>query len=515
MKKLLASFVLGLSLLSAGTLSLAQTPAAEPAAATAPAAAPAEAAPAPAAAAAPAAAVAAAPAAEAAAPAAPVPNKGDTAWMMVATILVILMVLPGLALFYGGLVRSKNMLSVLMQIMVTFSLITVLWFIYGYSLAFTEGGAFIGGFDRLFMKGIWDNAAGTFANAATFSKGVVIPEISFAAFQATFAGITCALIVGAFAERIKFSAVLLFMVLWFTFSYLPIAHMVWFWMGPDAYTAKDVVDAMNGKAGQIWQWGALDFAGGTVVHINAAVAGLVGAFMVGKRIGYGKEAMAPHSLTLTMVGASLLWVGWFGFNAGSALEANGFAALAFINTLVATAAAVLAWCMGEALMRGKASMLGAASGAVAGLVAVTPAAGNVGIGGALVIGLVGGFACLWGVHGLKKMLGADDSLDVFGVHGVGGIVGALLTGVFNSPALGGPGYVADWVTASMVTAADYSIAAQVWTQAKAVLLTIVWSGVVSFIAFKVVDLVVGLRVSEEDEREGLDITSHGETAYNR
>ena len=507
MKKLLASFVLGLSLLTAGTLSLAQAPAAEPAAVTAPAAEAAPAAPA-------AAPAAAAPAAAAEAPA-PVPNKGDTAWMMVATILVILMVLPGLALFYGGLVRSKNMLSVLMQVMVTFSLIVVLWFIYGYSLAFTEGNAFIGGFDRLFMKGIWDNAAGTFANAATFSKGVVIPEISFAAFQATFAGITCALIVGAFAERIKFSAVLLFMVLWFTFSYLPVAHMVWFWMGPDAYTAKEVADAMTGKAGQIWQWGALDFAGGTVVHINATVAGLVGAFMVGKRIGYGKEAMAPHSLTLTMVGASLLWVGWFGFNAGSALEANGFAALAFINTLVATAAAVLAWCLGEALMRGKASMLGAASGAVAGLVAVTPAAGNVGIGGALIIGLVGGFACLWGVHGLKKMLGADDSLDVFGVHGVGGIVGALLTGVFNSPALGGPGYVADWVTASMVTAADYSIAAQVWTQAKAVLLTVVWSGVVSVIAFKLVDLMVGLRVSEEDEREGLDITSHGETAYSR
>ena len=507
MKKLLASFVLGLSLLTAGTLSLAQAPAAEPAAVTAPAAEAAPAAPA-------AAPAAAAPAAAAEAPA-PVPNKGDTAWMMVATILVILMVLPGLALFYGGLVRSKNMLSVLMQVMVTFSLIVVLWFIYGYSLAFTEGNAFIGGFDRLFMKGIWDNAAGTFANAATFSKGVVIPEISFAAFQATFAGITCALIVGAFAERIKFSAVLLFMVLWFTFSYLPVAHMVWFWMGPDAYTAKEVADAMTGKAGQIWQWGALDFAGGTVVHINAAVAGLVGAFMVGKRIGYGKEAMAPHSLTLTMVGASLLWVGWFGFNAGSALEANGFAALAFINTLVATAAAVLAWCLGEALMRGKASMLGAASGAVAGLVAVTPAAGNVGIGGALIIGLVGGFACLWGVHGLKKMLGADDSLDVFGVHGVGGIVGALLTGVFNSPALVGPGYVADWVTASMVTAADYSIAAQVWTQAKAVLLTVVWSGVVSVIAFKLVDLMVGLRVSEEDEREGLDITSHGETAYSR
>jgi Amt family ammonium transporter len=313
----------------------------------------------------------------------------------------------------------------------------------------------------------------------------------------------------------KFSAVLVFMALWFTFSYAPIAHMVWFWMGPDAYGAKDVVDAMNAKAGYIWQSGALDFAGGTVVHINAAVAGLVGAYMVGKRIGYGKEAMAPHSLTLTMVGASLLWVGWFGFNAGSALEANGFAALAFINTFGATAAAVLAWCLGEALMRGKASMLGAASGAVAGLVAITPAAGNVGIGGALVIGAVASFACLWGVNGLKKMLGADDSLDVFGVHGIGGIVGALLTGVFNSPALGGPGFVADWVTVTMVTAADYSIASQVWIQAKAVLTTVVWSGVVSFLAFKLVDLTIGLRVSEEDEREGLDITSHGETAYNR
>ena len=451
--------------------------------------------------------------AAAAAAAVPVPNKGDTAWMMVSTMLVILMVVPGLALFYGGLVRSKNMLSVLMQVMVTFSLIVVLWFVYGYSLAFTEGSAFIGGFDRLFMNGLWDNAAGTFANAATFSKGVVIPEISFAAFQATFAGITCALIVGAFAERIKFAAVLAFMVLWFTFSYLPVAHMVWFWMGPDAYTAKEVVDEMTAKAGLIWQWGALDFAGGTVVHINAAVAGLVGAFMVGKRLGYRRESMAPHSLTLTMVGASLLWVGWFGFNAGSALEANGFAALAFINTLIATAAAVLAWCVGEALMRGKASMLGAASGAVAGLVAITPAAGNVGIGGGLVIGLVAGFACLWGVNGLKKMLGADDSLDVFGVHGVGGIVGALLTGVFNSPALGGPGYVADWVTASMVTAADYSIAAQVWTQAKAVLLTVVWSGVVSVVAYKIVDLTIGLRVTEEEEREGLDISSHGESAY--
>jgi len=515
MKKLIASLLLGASLLGAGASVWAQAaPAEAPAAAVS---APAEAKP-----------DAAAPATAAAAPApagvasvadpaaaAPVPNKGDTGWMMLSTILVLLMVVPGLALFYGGLVRSKNMLSVLMQVMVTFSLIVVLWFIYGYSLAFTEGSAFIGGFDRLFMKGIWDNAAGTFANAATFSKGVVIPEIVFAAFQATFAGITCALIVGAFAERIKFSAVLLFMVIWFTFSYAPMAHMVWFWMGPDAYTSAGVVDAMNAKAGYIWQSGALDFAGGTVVHINAAVAGLVGAFMVGKRIGYGREAMAPHSLTLTMVGASLLWVGWFGFNAGSALEANGFAALAFINTMGATAAAVLAWCVGEALMKGKASMLGAASGAVAGLVAITPAAGNVGIGGGLVIGLIAGFACLWGVHGLKKILGADDSLDVFGVHGVGGIVGALLTGVFNSPALGGPGFVADWVTATGVAAADYSIAAQVWTQAKAVLITVVWSGIVSFIAYKVVDLTVGLRVSEEDEREGLDITAHGETAYNR
>ena len=519
MKKLLASLAVGLGLLMGASAVMAQAPAAAPAAATASA----EAKPADAAAPAAPAAATPAPVAAAAAPApaaaqtppAPVPNKGDTAWMMVATLLVILMTVPGLALFYGGLVRSKNMLSVLMQVMVTFSLIVVLWFIYGYSLAFTEGNAFIGGFDRLFMKGVWDNAAGTFANAATFSKGVVIPEIVFAAFQATFAGITCALIVGAFAERMKFSAVLMFMALWFTFSYLPIAHMVWFWMGPDAYTGKEVVDAMNAKAGYIWQHGALDFAGGTVVHINAAVAGLVGAFMVGKRIGYGRESMAPHSLTLTMVGASLLWVGWFGFNAGSALEANGFAALAFVNTFGATAAAVLAWCIGEALMRGKASMLGAASGAVAGLVAITPAAGNVGIGGALVIGTVAGFACLWGVNGLKKMLGADDSLDVFGVHGVGGIVGALLTGVFNSPALGGPSLVGDWVTASMVSAADYSIANQVWVQFKGVLITIVWSGVVSFIAYKIVDLTIGLRVSEEDEREGLDITSHGETAYSR
>ena len=519
MKKIFASLLLGLSLLGAGAW--AQTPApAEIAPAAASAAsstteaklqAPTAAAPA----VVPGAVAAPAPATAASAAPALVPNKGDTSWMMVSTLLVLMMAVPGLALFYGGLVRSKNMLSVLMQVMVTFSMIVVLWVIYGYSLAFTEGNAFFGGFDRLFMKGIWNNTAGTFENAATFSKGVVIPEILFAAFQATFAGITCTLIVGAFAERMKFSAVLLFMALWFTFSYAPIAHMVWFWMGPDVYTGKAVVDAMNAKAGYIWQMGALDFAGGTVVHINAAVAGLVGAYVVGKRIGYGKESMAPHSLTLTMVGAALLWVGWFGFNAGSALEANGVAALAFINTMVATAAALLAWCTGEALMKGKASMLGAASGAVAGLVAITPAAGNVGIGGGVVIGLVAGFACLWGVNGLKKLLGADDSLDVFGVHGIGGIVGALLTGVFNSPALGGPSFVGDWVTATSVTAADYSIASQVWIQAKAILITIVWSGVVSFVAYKVVDLTIGLRVTEEDEREGLDITSHGETAYNR
>jgi Amt family ammonium transporter len=510
MKKLIASLALGLAVLGfAGTAGAADAPASAPAVAAAPAAADAGAS------AAAAAAPAASATAAAAAASAPVPNKGDTAWMLVSTALVIMMSIPALALFYGGLVRSKNMLSVLMQVFVTFSMIVVLWCLYGYSLAFTEGNAFVGGFDRLFLKGIFDPVTGNFTTAATFSKGVVIPELVYVVFQATFAAITCCLIVGAFAERMKFSAVLMFMVLWFTFSYAPIAHMVWFWMGPDAYTGKEVVDAMNAKAGLAWQWGALDFAGGTVVHINAAVAGLVGAYMIGKRIGFGKEAFTPHSLTLTMVGAALLWVGWFGFNAGSALEAGNSAALAFINTFSATATAVLAWCLGEALMKGKASMLGAASGAVAGLVAITPAAGNVGLMGALVVGAAAGFACLWGVNGLKKLLGADDTLDVFGVHGVGGIVGALLTGVFNSPSLGGPGYVADWVTATNITVADYSIASQVWIQAKGVMLTIVWSGVVSLISYKIVDLVIGLRVSEEEEREGLDITSHGETAYSK
>ncbi|HET9205993.1 MAG TPA: ammonium transporter [Burkholderiaceae bacterium] len=498
MRKLIASFALGLALLGLAGTTLAQSTAASAPAAAAPSAAasaPADAASAPAAAA-----------------SAPVANKGDVAWMIVATLLVIMMTVPGLALFYGGLVRSKNMLSVLMQVMVTFSLIVVLWAVYGYSLAFTEGNAYFGGMDRLFMKGLFNSADGTFAMGATFSKGVYIPELLFAAFQATFAGITCCLIVGAFAERMKFSAVLLFMVLWFTFSYAPIAHMVWYWMGPDAYASKDVVDAMNAKAGLIWQWGALDFAGGTVVHINAAMAGIVGAFMVGKRVGYGKEAFLPHSLPLTMVGAAMLWVGWFGFNAGSALEAGNSAVLAFMNTFTATSAAVLAWCIGETLMRGKASMLGAASGAVAGLVAITPAAGNVGLMGAIIVGAVAGFACLWGVNGLKKMLGADDSLDVFGVHGIGGIVGALLTGVFNTQSLGGPGLVTDWVTA---TVGSNPVGAQVWIQLKAVLLTIVWSGVVAAVAYKIVDLVVGLRVTEEEEREGLDISSHGETAYSK
>jgi len=441
---------------------------------------------------------------------APTPNKGDVAWMLTSTALVLMMSVPALALFYGGMVRSKNTLSMLMQVFVVFSLVTVLWCIYGYSLAFTEGNRFFGGFDRLFLNGTFDSTKGEFAMAATFSKGVVIPELVFVAFQATFAAITCCLILGAIAERAKFSAVLAFIVLWFTFSYAPIAHMVWFWMGPDVYTDPKVVDAMNAKAGLIWQWGALDFAGGTVVHINSGVAGLVGAYLIGRRIGYGKEAMPPHNLTLTMIGAALLWTGWFGFNAGSALEANGTAALAFMNTFLATACAVLAWIGGEALFKGKPSMLGAASGAVAGLVAITPAAGNVGIPGAFVIGFAAGFVCLWGVNGLKRLLGADDSLDVFGVHATGGILGALLTGVFNAPSLGGPGLVEDWVTGKV----GYpGIGAQLWIQLQGVLVTFFWSAIVAAIAYKLVDLTIGLRVSEEDEREGLDTTAHGEAAY--
>ncbi|WP_295749637.1 ammonium transporter [Undibacterium sp.] len=440
-----------------------------------------------------------------------VPNKGDTAWMMVSTLLVILMTIPGLALFYGGLVRSKNMLSILMQVFMIFAVIIVLWCVYGYSLAFTEGGRFIGSFDRLFLNGIWDPAKASFSTAATFSKGVVIPEFVYVAFQATFAAITCGLIIGAFAERAKFTAVLLFVVLWFTFSYLPIAHMVWFWTGPDAIKDAATLATETAKAGFLFQKGALDFAGGTVVHINAAVAGLVGAFLIGKRVGYGKEAMAPHSLTMTMIGASLLWVGWFGFNAGSALEAGDIAGLAFINTLLATAAATVSWVFGEWMSKGKPSMLGGASGAVAGLVAITPACGFVGPMGALIIGLLSGLVCLWGVNGLKRLLGADDSLDVFGVHGVGGILGALLTGVFAAPKLGGQG-IMDYVTNKM-SADPYSIIDQVTVQATAVGTTILWSAVVSIVAFKLVDLVVGLRVPEDEEREGLDITSHGESAY--
>jgi Amt family ammonium transporter len=472
MKHLLLSIALGLGLLM-GNAAMAQTaPATDPttAAATSTSATPAASST-----------PAVAPATAAAAAATPEPtiNKGDTTWMMVSTMLVMLMV-PGLALFYGGLVRSKNLLSILMQVTVVFALIGVLWVVYGYSFAFGSEGLIIGNSSKLFLSGIT-----TASMADTFTPGVKIPELIFVAFQLTFAGLTCALIVGSFAERIKFSAVLLFSVIWFTFSYLPIAHMVW------------------GSGGYLLAKGALDFAGGTVVHINAAMAGLVGAYVVGKRIGYGRESMAPHNLTLTMLGACLLWVGWFGFNAGSNLESNGGAALAFINTVVATAAAMLAWSLGEAVTKGKASLLGAASGAVAGLVGVTPACGVVGPMGAIVIGLVAGFLCLWGVNGLKKMLGADDSLDVFGVHGVGGIVGALLTGVFASPSLGGVG------------AADFAIGKQVLIQGEGVLITIVWSSIVAFIAYKLVDAMVGLRVSEESEREGLDISCHGESAYNR
>ncbi|MGG6463076.1 ammonium transporter [Solilutibacter silvestris] len=442
--------------------------------------------------------------------AAPTPNKGDTAWMLMSTALVLLMSVPALGLFYGGLVRTKNMLSVLMQVFMVFSLVTVLWCIYGYSLVFTEGNAFIGGLSRLFLNGTFNPADGSFSMAATFSKNTPMYELVFVAFQATFAAITVCLILGSIVERVKFSAVLIFTVIWFTFSYLPVAHMVWFWAGPDAYSDAGKVDAVNSTAGFIWQTGALDFAGGTVVHINAGIAGLVGAFVLGKRLGYGREAIKPHSLTMTMIGASLLWFGWFGFNAGSALEANGTAGLAFINTYLATACAVLSWTFAEWIHKGKPSMLGAASGAVAGLVAITPAAGNVGIPGAFAIGLLAGVICLWGVTGLKRLIKADDALDVFGVHALGGICGALLTGVFNSPSLGGPGSVQDWVK---MTTGFPGIGAQLLIQAKAVGITIAWTAVVAFVAFKIADKLVGLRVSEEDEREGLDITSHGESAY--
>ena len=452
-----------------------------------------------------------------AAPAAAVPadapkppniNKGDTAFMYAATMMVVLMTIPGLALFYGGLVRSKNMLSVLMQVFVTFALISILWMIYGYSLAFTGGSPFIGGLSKMFLSGVTPESP-----TATFSKDTYIPELMFVAFQCTFAAITCALIVGAYAERMKFSAVLLFMVIWFTFSYLPMAHMVWYWDGPDAITDAATQASVGASAGWLWAKGALDFAGGTVVHINAGVAGLVAAYVLGKRLGYGRESMAPHNLTLTMVGAAMLWVGWFGFNAGSNLEANGVAALAFANTLFATAAAVLTWTFAEWMIKGKPSMLGAASGAVAGLVAITPACGFVGLIGGVVIGAVAGVACFWGVSTLKTMLGADDALDVFGVHGVGGITGALLTGVFAAPSLGGLG-ICNYITNKCGDAADFpGVGAQVWIQLQAVLTAVVLSGIVSFVALLVIKMIMGVRVNEEEEREGLDTTYHGESAY--
>ena len=408
----------------------------------------------------------------------PVVDKGDVAWMLTSTLLVLLMTVPGLALFYGGMVRSKNVLSVLIQVMVIFSLLILLWAVYGYSLAFVGGNAVIGSFDKIFLSGVTVDSL-----ADTFTENVKLPEYVFIAFQATFAGITGALIVGAFAERFKFAALILFSVLWFTFGYLPIAHMVW------------------GAGGYLLDMGALDFAGGTVVHINAGVAGLIGAYFVGKRLGFGREAIKPHNVTMTFVGASLLWVGWFGFNAGSNLESNGGTALAFLNTLLATSAGIVAWAITEGFTKGKPSALGVASGAVAGLVGITPAAGLVGPFGAIAIGAVAGVVCVWGVTGLKKLLRADDSLDVFGVHGIGGIVGALLTGVFHAPSLGGGG------------SEDYSIISQVGIQALAVGITIVWIGAVSIVAFGIAKLVFGLRVSEEEEREGLDITYHGETAY--
>jgi len=411
-------------------------------------------------------------------------DKADIAWVGVSTLLVLLMVVPGLALFYGGLVRSKNVLSVLMQVTCSFSVAVLLWFAYGYSLTFTEGNAFVGGFSRSFFSDMFNPADGKYSMTGS------IPEFLYAAFQATFAGITCALIVGAFAERARFSAVLVFTVLWFTFAYIPVAHMIWF--------------AGDGTKGLLAAKGALDFAGGTVVHINAGIAALVGAYVVGKRLGYGKEAMQPHNLPMTMIGASLLWVGWFGFNAGSSLAANEVAALALINTLIATAGAIMAWVFTEWAIKGRPSMLGAASGAIAGLVGVTPAAGLVGPIGALVIGVAAGVICVWGVNGLKRMMGADDSLDVFGIHGVGGIVGGILVGIFNAKALGGPGLDSVGL-----------IGGQLLVQLEGIVITIVWSGIVAFIAFKIADMTCGLRVSEDMEREGLDISTHGESAYHR
>ncbi|RWO30783.1 MAG: ammonium transporter [Mesorhizobium sp.] len=424
-------------------------------------------------------------------------DKGDTTWMMISTILVLLMTIPGLALFYGGLVRAKNMLSVLMQVFTITSVVMIVWVFYGYSLAFTPGNAFVGGLSKMFLAGVDVTTV-----SETFTKGVAIPELVFVIFQMSFACITPALIVGAFAERVKFSAVILFTILWVTFVYFPIAHMVWFWGGPSAY---------SDPSGLIFSFGAIDFAGGTVVHINAGIAGLVGALMIGKRIGYNKDVMAPHSMTLTMVGASLLWVGWFGFNAGSNLEANAYAVLAMVNTFVATAAAAVTWIVLETLLRGKASMLGAVSGAVTGLVAVTPAAGFGGPMGVIVLGIVASCVCYFFVSVVKNKFGYDDSLDVFGIHCVGGIIGALGTGILVNPALGGAGIV-DYSTADF--AAGYAgTATQLWSQFKGVLVTVLWSGIGSAILYKIVDMIVGLRPTADAEREGLDLTAHGEAAY--
>ncbi|WP_330449006.1 ammonium transporter [Paracoccus marcusii] len=445
---------------------------------------------------------AAAPVVEAAAP---IVDKGDAAWLMMSAVLVIFMTLPGLALFYGGLVRAKNMLSVLMQVLTIFSIIAILWVAFGYSLAFTGAGSaedatfftpYIGGLSKAFLAGV-----GTDALAETFSTGVYVPELAFVIFQMAFACIASALIVGATAERLKFSAVILFVVIWFCFSYIPMAHMVWWWGGPSAYDAP---------SGLLFGHGALDFAGGTVIHINAGVAALVAAMVAGPRLGYRKELLAPHNLTFTLVGGCILWVGWFGFNAGSNLEANGLTALAMINTAVATAAAVLAWSFGEWMMRGHPSLLGGISGAIAGLVGVTPAAGFVGPMGAIVIGLIAGLVCMWFVISVKPRMGIDDSLDVFGIHGVGGIVGAILTGVFAAPSLGGGG-VFDYSTGAV---GEYAMGAQVWNQTLGVIIAIVWSAVVSFIAIHIVKALIGLRVSDSDERQGLDVTTHGENAYN-
>ena len=435
----------------------------------------------------------------------PTVNKGDTTWMLTATVLVLLMTIPGLALFYGGMVRTKNMLSVLMQVFYTVCIVTIIWVLYGYSLAFTGGSSLIGGFSKAFLSGITPDT-----KAATFSVGVAIPEYVFIAFQMTFAIITPALIVGAFAERIKFSAIVLFIPLWVTLIYFPIAHMVWYWAGPDAIEAAQAkLDEVIADAGLIYAWGAIDFAGGTVVHINAGIAGLVGALMLGKRTGHGKELMPPHSLTMTMIGGALLWVGWFGFNAGSNLEASGGAVLAMLNTFVATAAAALSWLFVEWAAKGKPSLLGAVSGAVAGLVAVTPASGFAGPMGSIVLGLAAGAVCFFFCSTVKNLFGYDDSLDVFGVHCIGGIIGALATGILVNPALGGTG-IFDYTTGKV---ADYDFVTQMIAQFKAVATTLVWSGVGSLILYKIVDIIVGLRATPDKEREGLDITEHGERAY--